>query len=124
MSKCGADKSVLKISIIDTQTQRKLVLEGKLIQPWVDELRGAWKSAEKELDGRRLMIDLNNATVISSEGEDALFDLMKEGARFTCGGVLTRHVLRQLARRCHAKLESIDCSGFNGRKARRDGGEQ
>jgi hypothetical protein len=67
---------VLKISIIDTQTQRKLVLEGKLVQPWVDELRRTWKSAEKELDGRRLMIDLNNATVISSEGEDALFDLM------------------------------------------------
>jgi hypothetical protein len=25
---------------------------------------------------------------------------MKEGAKFSCGGVLTRHVLKRLARRC------------------------
>ena len=30
---------MFKISIVDTRTQRKLVVEGKLSEPWVDELR-------------------------------------------------------------------------------------
>jgi hypothetical protein len=46
-----------------------------------------------------LIIDLRNLTVISRAGEEAIFDLMKKGAKFTCGGVLTRHVLKQLARK-------------------------
>jgi hypothetical protein len=38
-------------------------------------------------------------TVISHEGEDAIFDLMKKGAKFSHGGVLVKHLLKQLARR-------------------------
>jgi len=46
-----------------------------------------------------LVIDLRSLTVISREGEEAIFDLMKKGAKFTCAGVLTRHVLKHLARK-------------------------
>ncbi|MGA8439043.1 MAG: hypothetical protein WB762_02370 [Candidatus Sulfotelmatobacter sp.] len=94
---------MFKISIIDNRSQRRLVVEGRLIEPWVDELRRTWKSASRDLDGRRLVIDVGSLTVISREGEDAIFDLMKEGAKFSCGGVLTRHVLKRLARRCGHK---------------------
>jgi hypothetical protein len=91
---------MFKISIIDTPAQRKLVVEGKLSEPWVAELRTAWRNASLALDGRKLVIDLNSLTVVSREGEDAIFDLMKEGAKFSCAGILTRHVLKRLARRC------------------------
>ena len=91
---------MFKISIIDTPAQRKLVVEGKLSEPWVPELRTAWRNATLALDGRKLVIDLNSLTVVSREGEDAIFDLMKEGAKFSCAGILTRHVLKRLARRC------------------------
>jgi hypothetical protein len=90
---------VLRISKIDTDHERRLVLEGKLIHPWIAELRKAWLDAAATLDSRRLVIDLKNVTVISPEGETALFDLMRNGARFFCNGVLTKHVLRRLARR-------------------------
>jgi hypothetical protein len=46
-----------------------------------------------------MVIDLGNLTVISIEGEDAIFELMKDGARFSRGGVLTRHVVRQLTQK-------------------------
>jgi hypothetical protein len=95
---------MFKISIMDSRSQRRLVVEGKLIEPWVAELRTAWKNANRNLDGRKLVIDLTSLTVISREGEDAIFDLMKEGTRFSCGGVLTRHVLKRLARKCHDNL--------------------
>jgi anti-anti-sigma regulatory factor len=94
---------MFKISIVDTRSKRKLVVEGRLSDPWVDELRTTWRNASRDLEGRTLVIDLSSLTVISREGEGAIFDLMKQGAKFSCGGVLTRHVLKQLAVKCHGR---------------------
>jgi hypothetical protein len=94
---------MFKISITDTRAYRRLVVEGKLIEPWVAELRTTWKSASQNLEGRKLVIDVTSLTVISREGEDAIFELMKAGTKFSCSGVLTRHVLKRLARKCHSK---------------------
>jgi len=91
---------MFRISVIDTRAQRRLVLEGKLIAPWTSELQSVWKSAGEDLRGRKLVIDLTNVTVIGPDGESTLFELMRNGARFSCGGVLTKHVLKRLARRC------------------------
>jgi hypothetical protein len=85
------------ISIADTPSRRTLIVEGSLTGAWVAELSTTWRNANQELGGRKLVIDLCNLTVISHEGEDAIFNLMKKGARFSCGGVLTRYVLKQLA---------------------------
>ena len=90
---------MFKISIVDTPSQRTLVVEGTLVGPWVIELRTSWRNACQELEGRKLAIDLCNLTVISREGEEAILGLMKEGARFSCSGVLMKHVLKQLARK-------------------------
>jgi hypothetical protein len=93
------NSNVFKISIVDTRSQRKLVVEGTLVGPWIAELGTTWRNASHDLDRRKLVIDLRNLTVISREGEAAIFDLMKEGAKFSCCGVLTRHVLKQLVRK-------------------------
>ncbi len=91
---------MFKISIVETRSQRKLVVEGKLTEPWVPELLAAWRNAARDFDGRKLVIDLNSLTVISREGEDAIFDLMRQGAKFSCGSICTRHLLKRLAREC------------------------
>jgi anti-anti-sigma regulatory factor len=90
---------MFKISIADTRSQRRVVVEGMLVGPWVAELRKSWSNASQELGGRKLVIDLSSLTVISREGEGAIFDLMKKGAKFSCAGVFVRHVLKQLARK-------------------------
>jgi hypothetical protein len=90
---------MLKISVIDSRTERRLVLEGKLIAPWVAELKTAWKSVNEEIEGRALVIDLGNVAIISQEGENALLELMNAGATFRCSGVLTKHVIQELRRR-------------------------
>jgi len=89
---------MFKISIAVTPSRRTLLVEGTLIGPWIAELGTTWK-ANQDLGGRKLVIDLTNVTVISPEAEDAIFDLMKKGANFSCGGVLMRHVLQELARK-------------------------
>jgi hypothetical protein len=94
---------MFKLSIIETNGHRKMVLEGKLIPPWTKEVESAWQRAREGSDPRELLVDVNNVTLIGPDGEDTLLNLMRDGAKFTSGGVLTRHLLRQLARRCRCQ---------------------
>jgi hypothetical protein len=90
---------MFRISIADTPSRRTLLVEGTLIGVWVAELGTTWRNASQDLGARKLVIDLTDVTVISPEGEDALFDLMEKGVNFSSSGVLTRHLLKQLARK-------------------------
>jgi hypothetical protein len=97
---------MLRISTVDTRNHRKLVLEGKLVEPWLEELRQACGRAKLDLQERKLVVDMTNVTVISHEGEATLLELMQQGAQFSCGGVLIKHMLKQLARRCGGKPQN------------------
>jgi hypothetical protein len=90
---------MLRISVIDGRAERRLVLEGKLVAPWVAELRTAWKAVDGEIGGRALVVDLKNVCVISQEGENALLELINAGAKFRCSGVLSKYVIQELRRR-------------------------
>jgi len=96
---------MLRISTIDTPSQRRLVVEGKLISPWMTELRTAYDQAKADLEGRDLVVDLKNLTIISQEGEDLVTELMNEGVKFQCCGLFARLLLRQLAERVRAVRE-------------------
>ena|SRR5579864_773656 len=99
---------MLKISIIEGNTQRRLIVEGKLVGPWVAELRNACENVNTDPFGRKLVIDMKHVTAISQEGENVLFELIQKGVKFRCRGVFTKHVLKQVARRAngnHGKTE-------------------
>jgi anti-anti-sigma regulatory factor len=90
---------MLKISIVEGRKQRRLVVEGRLVAPWSDELKAFSERAGSGLGGRELVIDLTNLTTISQQGEDVLLELMKQGVRFRGGGVYTNEILKEVARR-------------------------
>jgi hypothetical protein len=94
------ENGMFKISIVEDGSQRVLILEGRLVRPWTAEVENAWKTAGEHLQGRKLLVDVTNVTYISADGESTLFKLMSDGAKFSCRDVLTKHVLKQLARRC------------------------
>jgi hypothetical protein len=98
---------MLRISTIDTRFQRKLILEGKLVEPWLGEFREVCRKASETLKDRKLLIDLSDVTVIGCEAEDTLSGLIQQGARFACGGVLVRHVVKRLARRCRGPQRNL-----------------
>lgn len=91
---------MLRISIAETHSLRRLILEGTLVHPWTAEVERAWTRAEERLEGRKLVVDLSNVTLINRDGEDTLLKLMRNGAKFSGRDVLTKHVLKQLSRRC------------------------
>ena len=98
-------RAMLKISIHDTPSHRRLMLEGRLIGPWVAELRSACKEAAADLHGRELIVEMNNLSAVSQEGENVLLELLSEGIKFRCHGVFTKLILRQLVRRARANVQ-------------------
>src|ERR1700733_1258425 len=92
-------EAMLKISILDTPSQRRLLIEGKLIGPWAAELARVWRQVTADLNGRALIIDAEGLTAITEDGENVLLELMKEGASFRASGVFTKQVLKRMTRK-------------------------
>jgi len=90
---------MLKISLIDTPRQRRVIVEGKLIAPWAAELRSACGKAKTDLGGRELVLEMKHITRISQEGENAILELINEGIKFRCEGLFTKHLVKELTRR-------------------------
>jgi hypothetical protein len=99
---------MLKISVLDTPGHRLLVLEGKLITPWVAELSTAFEKARADLDGSELVVEMRNLAAIDHEGEHLIVELMNSGVKFRGTGVFTKHVLNLLALRTRQKLWKKD----------------
>jgi hypothetical protein len=100
---------MLKISIVDSDRERRLILEGKLIAPWTTELQKACDEATRNLRDRQIGLDLKNLTVISQEGENLLAALMKEGIKVRGCCLFAREVLRKLRGRARAQHQDPIC---------------
>ncbi len=87
---------MLKITIMETTTDRRWIVQGRLVGPWVSELRTTWKRAHKSQDNRTCIIDLNDVTFIDKSGERLLRAMSKKGAQLIAKGLYVRHVLEQL----------------------------
>jgi anti-anti-sigma regulatory factor len=87
---------VLKITIMETATDRRWIVQGRLVGPWVSELRTTWKRAHRSQDKRACIIDLNDVTFIDKSGERLLRAMCKKGAQLIARGLYVRHVLDQL----------------------------
>ena len=86
---------MLKITVVEDQRQRRVIVEGKLMAPWAAELTSAYQTARTDLQGRELIVDLRSLTASSPEGADVLLQLIREKVKFLCG-VYMKEVLRQL----------------------------
>jgi anti-anti-sigma regulatory factor len=87
---------VLKITMTETPTERRWIVQGCLVGPWVSELRTTWKRAHTSQDKRACIIDLNDVTSIDKSGERLLRAMSKKGAQLKATGMYVKHVLEQL----------------------------
>jgi hypothetical protein len=91
--------AMLKITTTTKERKIRLILEGKLVSPWIAELITEWNEVRASARDLTVTVDMRNVTMISEEGEQLLFQMMSEGARFIAGGILNKYVLRKLARK-------------------------
>ncbi len=87
---------MLKITIMETATDRRWIVQGRLVGPWVNELRTTWKRAHRSEDKRACIIDLNDVTSIDKSGERLLRAMFKKGAQLMARGLYVKHVVEQL----------------------------
>jgi hypothetical protein len=88
---------MLKISVVDGQRQRRILVEGSLIAGWTDELVTVCEEARADPQGLELVVDVKGLTTISAVGANLLLKLMRDKIKLQCG-VYVRELLRQLAR--------------------------
>ena len=98
---------VLKIIVTETETDRRWIVQGRLVGPWVSELRTAWKRAHRSQDKRACIIDLNDVTFIDKSGERLLRAMSKKGAQLMANGLYVKHVLEQVKNSCMPSADRI-----------------
>jgi ABC-type transporter Mla MlaB component len=87
---------MLRITIAEMATEQRWTLEGRLVQPWVGELKTCWKNRHRPQNGRTCTVDLSGVTFIDNSGLRFLRSMSKEGTQFVATGIYTKHVLEHL----------------------------
>ena len=85
---------MLRITVNETPTEKRWVLQGRLVGLWVSELRRAWKKTYRTDKDRKCVVDLNDVTSIDKNGERLLQAMSKQGAQFIATGIYIKHVLQ------------------------------
>jgi hypothetical protein len=96
---------MLKISLVDCRTQRRLIVEGKLIAPWAAELKSTCEDARADLCGRELVVEMKHVTTISPEAENVSLEFINGGNKIR--GLFTKRVLKQLTRRAGGNFREM-----------------
>lgn len=95
-----AKNAVLRIAIRSTENQDTWVLEGRLAGKVIDELTASWRRSRIEEPQRKRIVDLVGVTFVDERGEQALLEMMVDGAQFVVRGVYTKGLLEALRQTC------------------------
>jgi anti-anti-sigma regulatory factor len=87
------EANVLKITMTETPTERRWILQGKLVGLWVREFRSYWKQNHIADSKQQCVVDLNDVTFLDKSGERLLRAISKKGAQLVANGIYTKHVL-------------------------------
>jgi hypothetical protein len=90
---------MLRITIVETLTEQKWTLEGRLVQPWISELKAIWTKTKIARRERKCVVDLTGVSFIDECGEKALAELSNDGAELIATGCYTRHLVHNIERK-------------------------
>ena len=87
---------MLKITITETPTEQRFILQGRLTESCVSELRSSWTNARDARGGRRCIVDLDDVTFIDQSGVSVLLEMLGPDVQFVSSGVCTKQLLSDL----------------------------
>jgi ABC-type transporter Mla MlaB component len=87
---------MLRITKIDTPSAQKLILEGRLTEPWIADLTSHWEETRHAHPERKFVVDLRGVMRIDSAGEGALRLMKTAGAEFLASGIRMKHLVEHL----------------------------
>lgn len=89
--------AVLRISVEENGRDLSLILEGRLVGPWVDELQRVCGDLGPPANYGRLTVDLCGVTAMDASGQALLDRLLQCGATFRCSDVMNQYWVEQMA---------------------------
>jgi hypothetical protein len=89
---------MLRISIRENPGHLSLILEGRLVGPWVDELQRVCEEHGAPTRERTLTVDLCGVTAMDTRGQALLDILLQRGAALRCSDVMNQYLVEQMAR--------------------------
>jgi hypothetical protein len=98
--------TMLKVTVLDSGAERRLVVEGALAGSWVTELESVWRQIRAGHEHQRVVVDLVGTTVIDPSGKRVLMVMASEGAKLVARGVYTEYVVKGLVDRVNAGCRS------------------
>ena len=102
---------MLRIYIHDEVPMTSIVLEGKLVGPWVKELEKCWQGALATNPSRTMLVDLADVTFMDAEGRALLTRMRQKGVRLLSTGVLINAFVAEIDD--EQRKHSGQCSSFN-----------
>src|ERR1700674_853977 len=87
---------MLRITVAETATEQRWTIEGRLVEPWVGELRTCWKKRHRAQNGRTSTVVLSAVAFIDKSGQRLLRTMSMEGPQFIAIGIYIKYVLDQL----------------------------
>ncbi|ULA60706.1 MAG: hypothetical protein LZF60_270031 [Nitrospira sp.] len=88
---------MLKITVSNEHPGITFTLSGRLVGPWVQELRQCWTRAEFD-DPTHCQIDLREVTFIDEAGRTLLSQMDREGVRIHAKGCMTKAIVQDLSK--------------------------
>jgi anti-anti-sigma regulatory factor len=92
----GEPEEMLKITITNTAKEERWILQGRLVAPWVEELKANWNKMPRATDRGKCIVNLDEVTFIDKSGERMLRCMCRQGAQLVASDVYVKHVLRRL----------------------------
>lgn len=87
---------MLKVTVAQKGARSRLVLEGRLAGPWVDEAGEAWRKVRRT--GSSVVVDLTGVTFVDDGGKALLHAMWRDGAELRAAGCCTRFIVEEITR--------------------------
>lgn len=97
---------MLKVTVVDSQVETKVKIEGDLAGPSVAELAAVWERLREAGEEKKVLVDLSETTAIDAGGKRMLMIMVGQGAQLTAKGVYTEYVIKSLLEKAHAGCRS------------------
>jgi DNA-binding LytR/AlgR family response regulator len=87
---------MLRTMITDAPFEQRWILQGRLCGQWAEDLKEKWNETHRAREGRKCIVDLEDVLSIDQSGENALIEMLAEGASLVTARAYMKDVLSRL----------------------------
>ena len=102
---------MLRITMQDDAKATTFVVEGKLIEPWAQELEKCWRSTISAdaggpiPPGRPIQVDLTKVTFIDDNGKQLVARMRQSGVKLTGAGLIAEFIFEEIEKAMRAPVK-------------------